>query len=728
MLKGAASRLMRNAFAFALLLAATYPAFAATKLSDEARTRAEALLPSLIDASGLDAHLRLKTLREMLANTSDEQARGPLLKDIIFYHIDTGVVEGLEPLATEAIALGEKRHDVSLQVYGMLGLAEIDYIAGSIKNAESKIQEALTLAEARGSLTDQFFARSSLAALGPELGNMLEGLLAMTQSITDLPDGAEGEKMRMTAYLTLAYIYTGVSEVDEIVDNYTKALDVARRAKIALDRETIMFNIASSLNDIDENALARKYYEALTAVLTQTGHLEGRYYALYGLAWIAYDEERYADCIALAHEALNDFEGEPSFDVELYDLLAIGYARQGNAEEARKYRQIVLEQYEKYPDFKLVISDADDQLTEAYILAAEGRYKEGFELLNKARRGLLDDQFESFQVSVTDLRSSIVTLIEKQRTEEALRVAEASNKRLLLILTFFVIAGAVALVFIMRKHNRALARSKHAADMANRSKSEFLANMSHELRTPLNAILGFSEMMEQRVFGELGAKQYGDYVGHINESGRLLLDIINDILDLSKVESGKLIVRDEIVDLKQLLGDLSKLMAPRITPKNLTLTINVPPRVPHLKADTRLCKQILLNILSNASKFTESGGEITCRVYEMDNEDVVIEVEDNGIGMSPDELEIALLPFGQAGTTATRSHEGTGLGLPLVKSLMELHGGSLEVRSIKRMGTLVILTFPAERKVTAEEAAASKDNEGEAGHQRPSRSAPRNRA
>ncbi|WP_417461581.1 ATP-binding protein [Kordiimonas sp.] len=703
MLTAAASRLMRYAFTLGFLLVFTFSTFAATKLSDDARMRAEALLPRLLEATALDAHLRLEALNANLETTTNERARGQVLKDLIFYHIDTGVAEGLDEIASEAISLGEKLDDVSLQVYGRLGLAEIEYIAGSIKNAESQIKEALTLAEARGSVADQFFARSSLAALGPELGNLLEGLLAMTQSVSMLEGTPEGEKMRMTAYLTLAYIYTGVSEIDEIVENYAKALDIATRAHIALDRETIMFNIASSLNDIDENALARRYYEALTEVLTQTGHKEGQYYALYGLAWIAYDEERYGDCITLAHEALNDFEGEPGFDVELYDLLAIGYARQGNAVEARRYRQIVLEEYEKYPDLKLVISDADDQLTEAYILAAEGQYEEGFELLNKARRGLMDDQFESFQTSVTDLRSSIVTMIEKQRTEEALHAAEAANRRLLVILTFFIIAGAVALVFIMRKHNRALARSKHAADMANRSKSEFLANMSHELRTPLNAILGFSEMMEQRVFGELGAKQYGDYVGHINESGRLLLDIINDILDLSKIESGKLIVRDEIIDLRQLLGDLAKLMAPRVRPKNITLTVDVPPRTPYLRADTRLCKQILLNVLSNASKFTENDGEIDCRVYALDNGDIIVEVEDTGIGMSEDELEIALLPFGQAGTTATRSHEGTGLGLPLVKSLIELHGGKLEVRSIKRMGTLVILTFPANRSVQPSE-------------------------
>ncbi len=163
------------------------------------------------------------------------------------------------------------------------------------------------------------------------------------------------------------------------------------------------------------------------------------------------------------------------------------------------------------------------------------------------------------------------------------------------------------------------------------------------------------------------------------------------------MESGRLIVRNEDIQLSQLFDDVLRLVSPRASKKKITVQTSLPARAPRLLADSRLCKQILLNIVGNAVKFTDEGGMITLRVKLPENGALVLEIEDNGIGMSEEDLAIALTPFGQAGTTATRSHEGTGLGLPLVKSLMELHGGTLQLQSEKGKGTLVTLTFPAAR-------------------------------
>ena len=686
------------ALCFCTLTVAT--ASHAARLSDEGRAGAMALLPNILMEERLDAYLELDSLRTQLAAAKSDKTRARLLKSLIFYHIDTALKDGLEEVSAQAIALAQINGDTELAIYGLLGQAELLTLNGEIKGAEKLVLQARELAVSSGDPLNLFLADSAMAVLGPDLGDLLQGLLSMTVATSELPDTARGQRMRMLAHLTLAFIYISVEEVDEMVANYSRALEIAKASNIPLDRETILFNLASTLSDIGEKDLARDYYKGLDIIIEQNGNKEGRYYALYGLAWLAYDEENYEETVRLAQQAVDNYKGEPGFDIEFFDLMAAGYARLGNVEEAHKNQKKVQELYDAYPDLKYEGTDANDQLTEAYILAAEGKHQEAFEVLNKARRGLLHAQFADFQNSVTDMRSSIVTMIEKQKAENALLDAEKAYSRLLFVLVFIIAAGTTVLLVLQRKHTRAMAEAKHHAEMANKSKSEFLANMSHELRTPLNAILGFSEMMQHKVYGEVGAKQYGDYVDHIHESGKLLLDIINDILDLSKVESGRLIVREEEVSIPTLFGDVIRLTSPRASKKRISVQTSLPPSLPHLRADIRLCKQILLNIVGNAVKFTDEGGKITLGAFRMDDGALIVEVEDNGIGMSPDELEVALTPFGQAGSTATRSHEGTGLGLPLVESLMKLHGGTLSLRSVKAAGTVVSLKFPAARVFT----------------------------
>jgi PAS domain S-box-containing protein len=241
-------------------------------------------------------------------------------------------------------------------------------------------------------------------------------------------------------------------------------------------------------------------------------------------------------------------------------------------------------------------------------------------------------------------------------------------------------------------------RSRDEAEFANRTKTEFLANMSHELRTPLNAILGFSEIICRGMFGEIGEK-YVEYAGDIHRSGEHLLALVNDVLDLAKLEARKLELRESDVSLHELVGDCLLLLRNRAAEGGVFLDAELPANLPLLRADSRAVKQLLLNFLSNAVKFTPPGGHVTVRVEARPGRGLSLSVTDTGIGMSEAEIAVALSPFGQVDSKLARKHQGTGLGLPICKSLMELHGGDLTVASEPNRGNTLTARFPAERVV-----------------------------
>jgi signal transduction histidine kinase len=245
---------------------------------------------------------------------------------------------------------------------------------------------------------------------------------------------------------------------------------------------------------------------------------------------------------------------------------------------------------------------------------------------------------------------------------------------------------------------RDLSRARDEALAANRHKSAFLANMSHELRTPLNAVIGFSEVLREKVFGELNAKQ-DEYLSDIHSSGKHLLSLINDILDLSKIEAGRLELSPSTFELPVTIDNALVLMRDRARRAGVALSQDVESGVGAMTADERKLKQILINLLTNAVKFTKDGGSVALRARRVDD-DVEIAVADTGIGISSEDRDVIFEEFRQAGDEWARNKEGTGLGLALTKRLVELHGGRIWVESELGRGSTFTLTLPVDVRRT----------------------------
>jgi signal transduction histidine kinase len=252
----------------------------------------------------------------------------------------------------------------------------------------------------------------------------------------------------------------------------------------------------------------------------------------------------------------------------------------------------------------------------------------------------------------------------------------------------------------------ALVAAKEEAELASRTKTEFLANMSHELRTPLNAIIGFSQVMADEVMGPLGSARYTGYARDICSSAQHLLGIISDILDVSKLEAGKVDLDEEEIEIAQVARDVLQLVGERARALDVAIDIDLPADLPHLRSDALKLKQVLLNLITNAIKFSHPGGRVQLR-GRFAEDGLTLAVTDQGIGMDAAEIETAITRFGQVASTWSRKHPGTGLGLPLAIGLIELHGGRLSIESQKGLGTTVTVKLPMARIIRHPEVASA---------------------
>jgi len=313
------------------------------------------------------------------------------------------------------------------------------------------------------------------------------------------------------------------------------------------------------------------------------------------------------------------------------------------------------------------------------------------------------------QKPITAIMDGHPLIVESGVQTDALESVIAAEKPTALLRGFIVTreghyAGVATALSLLRLNlirtglrNRELEEARHAAESANRSKSRFLATMSHELRTPLNAIIGFSDLIRTESLGQVQPAKYREYAEDIHISGQNLLSVINDILDMAKIEDGKMVLFEEAIDLPEQIAAATRFIAERARQNRVALERELQAGLPRLLADQRSVRHILLNLLTNAVKFTPTSGKITVRAHRTFEGGLALAVVDTGIGMSAEHVKVALTPFGEVANEYTRRHDGTGLGLPLVKSLAELHGAALRIDSELGAGTNVCITFPPAR-------------------------------
>jgi signal transduction histidine kinase len=326
-----------------------------------------------------------------------------------------------------------------------------------------------------------------------------------------------------------------------------------------------------------------------------------------------------------------------------------------------------------------------------------------FAALFDAEKGALDG-LSLTSLFTHDARALPARLVRANETKESLALTtraagkslEAACRRLGPAQKLCVILSEPG----SKAHNDALEAARDAAEHASAAKSDFLARISHEIRTPLNAIIGFAEVMMEERFGPVGSERYKEYLKDVHASGAHVLSLVNDLLDLSKIEAGKMELEFDRVDANAVISECASIMQTQANQARVVMRLSLSPRLPPIRADKRSLKQILLNLFSNAMKFNEAGGQVIVSSALTDAGYVVIRVKDTGIGMSDDEVQMALEPFKRA--PAANKLPGTGLGLPLTKALIEANNASFSIKSRRNEGTLVEVAFPPPQVLAAE--------------------------
>lgn len=686
------STILALAFASASSSALTFP--------DETQLkRAEAFLERIGNTNTLELELVLQRHIAQYEAATDAKKQANELEIILGYAVHIENIDQIIHFANLQLTLGEKLEDPIIRAMAKSNLAYSKSFKGEFQTAFKEITrlERETLESGNLKLTIHISMLKGL--MSNTLGRTLESAELLKTIERDIIDNPKYDMQRMLLYWTIAFNAVSNDDLETTLKYYGLSTDLGQTNDWAIDSSSMIYNIAMLLLNEKAYSSAEKYLHKYGDVSIATGRESHVFYMHYGLTSLYMDQERYLDAVQEIESAQAFADIQVGFQPYLYIAQIKAYAHLKRVDQAKAAYEKFVQFFEDNPEYKQTRNNVNLLSAEAEILFAEGKITEAYNKFILFHENMVDQITSSHQVDAQGMRQSLEAAIAKEEAENKLAQSEVTNSYMLLGASSIIVIILLMFYSVQRKSSKDLKISKIEADSANQAKSKFLANVSHELRTPLNAIIGFSDIMQNDRIGPMDIDQTKEYSKLINDSGNHLLSIINDLLDINKIESGKMEMQEDAIDISWLLDDVNHLLQQTALQANIELFFDADNSLPDLLGDERHIKQILINLVNNSIKFSDAQTSIKTTAHLRKDKGITIKIQDEGIGMSIEDVKIAMEPFMRIQNTGKSEKEGTGLGLPLAKALTELHNGTMVVTSALGQGTLIELNFPIERAI-----------------------------
>ncbi len=661
--------------------------------------RAEDFLERIGNTNKLELELVLQHHIAQYKAATDTKKQAAELEIILGYAVHIENIDQIIHFANLQLILGEKLNDPIIRAMAKSNLAYSKSFKGEFQTAFKDI----TRLEREHLAIDNLKLKIHIAMLKGLISNALGRTLESAETLKtierDIIDKPQHDMQRMLLYWTIAFNAVSNDDLETTLKYYGLSTDLGQANNWAIDSASMIYNIAMLLLNEKAYSSAEKYLHKYGTVSVATGRISDTFYMHYGLTNVYMKQERYLDVVSEIESAQAFADIQVGFKPYLYVAQIKALAHLQRVAQAKAAYEEFVQFFEDNPEYKQSRRHVNLLSAEAEILYAEGKIPDAYNKYTLFHEKMVDQITSSHQVDAQGMRQSLEAAIAKEEAENKLAQSEVTNSYMLLGASSIIVIILLMFYSAQRKSSKELKISKIEADSANHAKSKFLANVSHELRTPLNAIIGFSDIMRNDRVGPMDVDQTKEYSKLINDSGNHLLSIINDILDINKIESGKMEMQEDAIDISWLLDDVNHLLQQTALQANIDLFFDADNSLPDLLGDERHIKQILINLVNNSIKFSDEQTSIKTTAHLRKDKGITIKIQDEGIGMSMDDVKTAMEPFMRIQDTGKSEEEGTGLGLPLAKALTELHNGTMVITSALGQGTLIELNFPVERAI-----------------------------
>lgn len=618
---------------------------------------------------------------------------------VIFTDLDSA---GTEELATKMEEAAQRLGDANYYAIAKSMQTYNRFLDGNENNAASILENELRTVQNESSWLAEAYIRQLLGIIAWIEGDRKYAIETLNQAQSIIP--AEGDAVltaRISVLQTMMFIYSESGDFETLLATAAQLIETGQNADLPVGGAYILRDIAYALRLRNEYALALEFQSALGEVLLQEGKTDQLFNVLFEMALSSHRLGDFAYSAEQIDKAFEQFPDWASSNGPLYIIQAINRVETGEIEAASE----MLSQAQIHLDEgDLTIDDkwkGELLQAQARVAKAEGRFEDAIQYSDQFVDSYIAEIRAENSRQVQELRANLDAELARAHAERALldREQQLAKQRLraqtiILVLLGFLLTGVIIAFIYQRQVSKALEIGRRKAEAANAAKSRFLANMSHELRTPLNAIIGFSDLLQLSGKKEDTSQQTSEYAGLINRSGQHLLDIISDILNVAQIETGGVTVVRKTCNFQSIIEDASMIVDAQAEDQGKRIVYNIDARLPDLCVDARRLTQVLVNLVSNALKFTDENARIEVTARRTKAGGFYISVSDNGIGIAADKLESILEPFVQASEGWDRSHQGVGLGLPIVKSIIEQHGGTLDIWSKVGHGTRISIQLP----------------------------------